>query len=197
MTRAAGYVRVSTERQAEEGLSLAEQERRVREYAERQGWDLIDVYVERGVSGRRDDRPELGRLLAILANLDRVIIPKLDRLGRSNRHLLEVCDRLEASGVGLISLAENIDTATPTGRLLRAILAALAEFEADTIAERVRAVTESRARSGRPNGGPAPYGYAYGPEKSGLVVVRDEALIVARIFAEWCNGRTRRPSLAA
>ena len=69
--RAAAYVRVSTLKQAEEGLSLDAQERRVREYIEREGWELAGLYVERGVSGRRAARPELDRLLASLDSIDR------------------------------------------------------------------------------------------------------------------------------
>src|SRR5687767_11661490 len=91
-TRAAGYIRVSTERQATEGLSLPEQERRIRAYADAQGWELVEVYTDAGISGKRDERPALRRLLGELDGIDRLIIPKLDRLGRSNRHLLDVFD---------------------------------------------------------------------------------------------------------
>jgi DNA invertase Pin-like site-specific DNA recombinase len=117
--RAAGYIRVSTERQATEGLSLGEQERRIRAYAEAHGWELVEVFADRGISGRRDDRPALKRLLAELHRIDRLIIPKLDRLGRSNRHLLDVFDQLEAADVQLVSVSEAIDTSTPIGKLLR------------------------------------------------------------------------------
>ena len=154
--RAAGYIRVSTERQAKEGLSLPEQEGRIRAYAEAHGWELVEVFADRGVSGRRDDRPALGRLLGELDRIDRLIIPKLDRLGRSNRHLLDVFDRLDAADVELVSVSEAIDTSTPIGKLLRSVLSAMAEFEADNISERVKAVTERRARGGGHHGGPRP-----------------------------------------
>ena len=122
-------VRVSTARQAEEGLSLEAQERRVREYVEREGWELTGLYVERGVSGRRAARPELDKLLADLDGIDRLVIPKLDRLGRSNRHLHDLFEALQAANVELVSLADNIDTSTSAGRLMRNMLANLAEFE--------------------------------------------------------------------
>ena len=160
-TRAAGYVRVSTERQATEGLSLGEQERRLRAYAEARGWELVELYTDAGISGKRDDRPALRRLLAQLDRFDTLIIPKLDRLGRSNRHLLDVFEQLEAADVQLVSVSEAIDTSTPIGKLLRSVLSAMAEFEADNISERVKAVTERRAREGGHHGGPRPYGYRF------------------------------------
>jgi DNA invertase Pin-like site-specific DNA recombinase len=125
--RAASYQRVSTALQATEGLSLAEQERRLAEYVEGQGWQHVGTYTDAGISGKREDRPQLQRLLADLDSIDRLVIVKLDRIGRSARHLLELFDRLESAGVELVSLNDNIDTSTATGRMLPKLLAVLAE----------------------------------------------------------------------
>lgn len=188
-TRAAGYVRVSTARQAEEGLSLEAQERRVREYIAAQGWELAAIYVERGVSGRRDDRPELRRLLASLGEIDRLVIPKLDRLGRSNAHLHKLFETLQSAGVELVSIADNIDTSTAAGRLHRNIFASFAEFESDTIGERVRSVTTGRVAAGKHHGRP-PYGYV--SESGALRPVEPAASVVRRIFADAASGVSQR-----
>jgi site-specific DNA recombinase len=189
MTRAAGYVRVSTSRQAEEGLSLEAQEKRVRDYIEAQGWELDAIYVERGVSGKRDDRPELRRLMGSLEAIDRLVIPKLDRLGRSTKHLHETFEALSAAGVELVSLADQIDTSTPAGRLMRNMMVSLAEFESDNIGERVRSVTASRVEQGKHHGR-APYGYE---SRDGELLPKEpEASVVRRIFEEFVGGRSQR-----
>jgi site-specific DNA recombinase len=189
MIRAAAYVRVSTNRQAEEGLSLEAQERRVRERIEREGWEFEGVYVERGVSGRRAARPELDRLLGSLDSIDRLVIPKLDRLGRSNKHLHEVFEILQGAGVELVSVAEGIDTSTSAGRLMRNMLANLAEFESDTIGDRVRSVTASRVEKGKHHGR-APYGYT--SREGSLYPVEPAASVVRRIFNEFTAGKSQR-----
>jgi len=190
--RAAAYVRVSTERQAKEGLSLDEQTRRVKAHIATQGWTLADTFIERGVSGRKDDRPELGRLLEAVdrGDFDIVVIPKLDRFGRSVRQLHENFARLDRANVRLVSLTESIDTSTSVGRLLRAVLAALAEFESDTIGDRVASVTAARAASGKAHGR-APYGYRPGG-KDGILIDPAESVIVKRIFREYVAGTSQR-----
>lgn len=192
-TRAAAYVRVSTDRQAKEGLSLDEQRRRVEAHvAGQEGWKLVDTFIECGVSGRKDDRPELRRLLEAVdrGDLDAVVIPKLDRFGRSVRQLHENFARLDRAGVALVSLTESIDTSTSVGRLLRAVLAALAEFESDTIGDRVASVTAARAQSGKAHGR-VPFGYRPAG-KEGIIVVPAEAAIVRRIFREYAAGVSQR-----
>jgi DNA invertase Pin-like site-specific DNA recombinase len=157
---------------------------------DQKGWTLAQVYVERAVSGRKRDRPELDRLLANLDGVEVVVIPKLDRLGRSTRHLSELFECFEQADVRLVSLHENIDTTSSAGRLLRNILATVAEFDADTISERVRAVSVTRAKKGRHHGGPRPYGYR--PEDAVLQVVEDEARIVRRIYDRTLAGQSQR-----
>ena len=122
--RAVSLVRVTTKGQADKGLSLDEQDRRVAKYIS-----------------------------------DRVVVAKLDRLGRNFAHLVAVKERLTAAGVQVVSLEPMVDFSTPVGKLLWALLTAVAEFESDAIGARVAAVTESRARQGKHNGGPRPLGY--------------------------------------
>lgn len=119
-------------------------------------------YVDRGVSGAKDRRPALDQLLkdAKRRRFDVLVVWRLDRLGRSLRHLILLLDELTALGVGFVSLGEGIDTSTPAGRLQLHILGAIAEFERSRIQERVRAgLARAKAqgqRLGRPRVGVAP-----------------------------------------
>ena len=133
--RAAIYARVSTLDQEPEN-QLAE----LRQYARARGWTTVE-YVDHGVSGARERRPALDRLIgeAKRCRFEVLVCWRLDRLGRNLRHLVTLLDELQAVGVSFVSLGEGIDCTTPAGRLQLHILAALAEFERARIAERVRA----------------------------------------------------------
>jgi DNA invertase Pin-like site-specific DNA recombinase len=149
--------RVSTGRQAEEGHSLDQQEHRAQGYAERENKALV-TYREEGVSGASKRRPKRDRLLADLQPGDTVLVTSLDRLGRSTRDLLETFDLIEAKGATLVSLREAIDTSTAAGRLLRTILAAVAEFERELGRERTSAGIAGRARATAKPWGAVSYG---------------------------------------
>jgi DNA invertase Pin-like site-specific DNA recombinase len=120
--RAAIYARVSTFDQEPEN-QLAE----VRRYTAARGWTAAE-YVDRGVSGAKDRRPELDRLLADAKRrrFDVVVCWRLDRLGRNLKHLVVLLDELQALGIGFVSLGEGLDCTTPAGRLQLHVLAALA-----------------------------------------------------------------------
>ena len=148
------YGRVSTGRQVAEGFGLDAQARRLIDYGDREDAELV-LYREEGVSGAKERRPALDRLLADLRPGDTVLVTSLDRLGRSTKHLLQLFDLFDRKGVRLVSLRESIDSATPAGRLLRTLLAAVAEFERELIMERTAAGIAGRARkSGKPWGTP-------------------------------------------
>ena len=149
--RAAGYVRVSTEDQAKHGWSLDAQRHRIEGYCQAKGWELAEVYADEGISALKD-RPAFKRMVEdVLADgVSHVVALKLDRLGRSARGLLELFERLEARGVGLVCIDDSIDTSTPSGKLLRTILAGVAEFERDVISERTKTgMAEARRRGAR------------------------------------------------
>jgi len=183
--RCAAYIRVSTQQQVDEGLSLGDQERRISEHVRAQGGVLTGIYADRGVSGRKDDRPELQRLLGDLDGIDLLVVTRLDRLGRNTRHLLVVLHRLAEAGVGFVSLADSIDTTTPGGRFLQHVLAAVAEFESDIIGGRMSAMMEARARAGKHHGR---LSYGFRLEGRQLVHDRAEAEVVRRVFAEYVGG---------
>ncbi len=134
--RAAIYARVSTLDQEPEN-----QLQELRRYVHARSWAEAAEYVDHGVSGARDRRPALDRLVADAKrrHFDVLICWRLDRLGRSLKHLVTLLDDLQALGVAFVSLGEGIDCTTPAGRLQLHILAALSEFEKARIAERVQA----------------------------------------------------------
>jgi DNA invertase Pin-like site-specific DNA recombinase len=171
---AAIYARVSTLDQEPEN-QLAE----LRRYAAARGWSTVE-YVDRGVSGAKDSRPALDRLLADARRrkADVVLCWRLDRLGRNLRHLVTLLEELRAVGVDFVGLGEGIDATTPAGKLQLHILAALAEFERARIAERVRAglarVRASGKRLGRP---PVRLG-ARALEQKAHLSIRDAAAVL-------------------
>jgi DNA invertase Pin-like site-specific DNA recombinase len=153
--RAAIYVRVSTFDQEPEN-QLAE----LRQYCSARGWTVIE-HVDRGISGAKDRRPALDVMVANAKRrrFDVLVVWRLDRLGRSLRHLIVLLEELQALGVAFVSLGEGIDATTPAGKLQMHILAAIAEFERSRIAERVKAgLVRAKAqgrRLGRPRCRPA------------------------------------------
>ena len=145
--RAALYARVSTDEQSPE-LQVAE----LRRLAEQRGWRVVDEYIDHGVSGAKESRPALDRLLADAqaGELDLVAVWKLDRLGRSLQHLLRTLDSLTGWGVQFVSARDSgIDTTSPSGRLMLHMLAAFAQFERDLLRERVIAGVRRAQAAGK------------------------------------------------
>ena len=152
--RAALYARVSTSNKGQDvGLQLDE----LRQVAAQRGWHVVAEYIDEGVSGAKESRPELDRMIADAkaGKLDLVAVWKLDRLGRSLQHLLRLLAELSDWGVGFASLRDaGIDTTTPTGRLMLQILGALAEYERELIRERVIAGVRRAQAQGKHCGRP-------------------------------------------
>jgi DNA invertase Pin-like site-specific DNA recombinase len=151
MATIVGYVRVSTEDQAREGVSLAAQEEKIRAWwaLSGEGRPLV-VYRDEGLSGARMDRPGLAQALAACTRGGALVTYSMSRLARSTRGTLEVAESLERRGCDLVSLTEKIDTSSATGRMVFRLLAVLGEFEREQIAERVKmAMAYKRARGER------------------------------------------------
>jgi DNA invertase Pin-like site-specific DNA recombinase len=151
-TRVALYTRVSTLHGQDPEL----QSRELRDYAASRGWTIVQEYCDRGISGSKDSRPALNQLMAdsCRRKFDVVLVWKLDRFGRSLRHLVNALAELEALGLAFISLRDHLDLGTPSGRLMFQIIGAMAEFERALIQERVRAglrhAKSKGTRLGRP-----------------------------------------------
>jgi len=143
MTRVAIYTRVSTKEQSTETQVV-----QLTAYCQSRGWTDVAVFRDDGISGVRDNRPELDKLRERMLHgeFSTIIVSKMDRLGRSLGMILRFWDEADAAGVRVIVIDQGIDTSTPAGRLQRNMLAALAEFERELILERTRAgIARARA----------------------------------------------------
>ena len=151
--RAAIYARVST---LNGNQDPSMQTRELEEYCRRRGWHVFDCYVDKGVSGKKDSRPQLNRMVqdAHERRFDVVVVWRFDRFARSVSHLLRALETFNALGIQFVSLSEQVDTSTPTGKMVFTVLGAVAELERNLIVERVRAgLRHARAkgkRLGRP-----------------------------------------------
>jgi DNA invertase Pin-like site-specific DNA recombinase len=151
--RVAIYARVST---TNHGQDATLQTSEMRQFADARGWKLADEYVDKGVSGAKDSRPELNRLMADAhkRRFDVVLVWKLDRFGRSLRHLVNALAEFESLNIAFVSLSDNLDLSTASGRLMFNIIGAMAEFERALIQERVRAGIRNARAKGRRLGRP-------------------------------------------
>ena len=151
--RVALYARVSTlNGHQDPEMQLSE----LREYATRRGLSIHEEYVDQGVSGSKESRPALNRLMseAQRCRFDAVLVWKIDRFGRSLKHLVNSLADLSAYGIAFISLRDNLDLSTPSGRLMFQIIGAMAEFERALIQERVRAGLRNAKAKGKRIGRP-------------------------------------------
>jgi DNA invertase Pin-like site-specific DNA recombinase len=146
------YSRVST---TGKGQDVEVQARELREFAARRGWTVVQEFSDSGVSGAKESRPALDEMLraAKRRKFDGILIWKLDRIGRSLKHLVNLLAELEAVGCALISFSDNLDLSTPQGRLMFQIVGAMAEFERSLICERVKAGIAHRKSQGKAFGG--------------------------------------------
>jgi DNA invertase Pin-like site-specific DNA recombinase len=144
------YVRVSKEDQHPENQILE-----LEEYAENRGYNIYHVYVDR-ISGSKDSRPALNELMIDARNrkFDAVIVWKLDRLGRSLQHLIQVIQEWDNLGIQFICKTQDIDTTRPSGRLIFHIFGAIAEFEREIIKERINLGLERARKQGKHLGRP-------------------------------------------
>jgi len=146
------YARVSTTNGQSPEMQLAE----LREYASRRGWEVFREYVDNGVSGAKESRPELNRLMADAhrRHFDLVLCWKIERFGRSLKHLVNALADLDSYGIAFVSLRDNLDLSMPSGRLMFQIIGAMAEFERSLIQERVKAGLRNAKLKGKTLGRP-------------------------------------------
>lgn len=153
LTRVAIYARVST---ANQGQDVNMQTRELRQFADARGWTVADAYVDAGVSGTKDSRPELNRLMADAheRRFDVVCVWRFDRFARSVSHLLRALETFKALGIDFVSFSEHMDTSTPAGKMVFTVLGAVAELERSLIVERVRAGLRNARAKGKRLGRP-------------------------------------------
>lgn len=188
--RAAVYARVST---SNHGQDPKVQLREIAEYCARRNWTVTSEYVDVGISGTKEKRPELDRLLvdAHRRRFDALVVWKFDRFARSVSHLLRALETFQALGIEFVSLTEGVDTSTPAGKMVFTVLGAVAELERSLICERVRAGLRNARAKGKKLGRP----------KAALDVARIVELRkrgrswrkIARVLG--CSARTARRAL--
>lgn len=152
--RAVGYVRVSTDRQADRGVSLEAQAEKIRAMAVVHNAELLDIIVDGGESAKSLQRPGIERLLALVdeKKVQAVIVAKLDRLTRSVKDLCVLLERFERRCVALISVAESLDTGSAGGRLVLNIMTAVSQWEREAIGERTREALNHKRNRGERTG---------------------------------------------
>jgi DNA invertase Pin-like site-specific DNA recombinase len=152
--RAALYARVST---LNAGQDPSMQTRELTEYCTRRGWELAGVYVDTGISGATDSRPQLNRLMedAHRKKFSVVAVWKFDRFARSVSHLLRALETFRALGIEFVSLTEQVDTTTPMGKMIFTVLGSVSELERGLISERCRAGMRNARAKGKLIGRPA------------------------------------------
>jgi DNA invertase Pin-like site-specific DNA recombinase len=153
LQRVAIYGRVST---TNHGQDVSLQTRELEQFACARGWHLVDSYLDIGISGSKDKRPELDRLMADAhkRRFDVVVVWRFDRFARSVSHLLRALETFNALGIAFVSLCEQMDTTTPTGKMIFTVLGAVAELERSLIVERVRAGLRNAVAKGKTLGRP-------------------------------------------
>jgi DNA invertase Pin-like site-specific DNA recombinase len=151
--RVAIYARVST---INHGQDVSLQTRELRQFAEARGWTVSGEYIDPGISGAKDSRPELNRLMADAhkRRFDVVCVWRFDRFARSVSHLLRALETFKALGIDFVSYSEQMDTSTPAGKMVFTVLGAVAELERSLIVERVRAGLRNARAKGKTLGRP-------------------------------------------
>lgn len=194
MRRAAGYIRVSREK--EDGLSPETQLEKIKQYCDLHELELVRVYPDLDFTGRNDKRPHFREMINDVSagKYDVVLVYKLDRFARSVGDFHRYMGMLDKAGCDLVSISQNLDTSTPVGRLMRNVIVDFAQFESEMISERVKDNMIQNARRGRRNGGAAPFGYRW----NGNTMEPDpvNGPLLQELFRRYATG-TGAPSLAA
>ncbi|HHS96678.1 MAG TPA: recombinase family protein [Chloroflexi bacterium] len=193
MTRVALYARVSTEMQAEEGLSIAAQLAEMREYAKKQGWEVVAEFVDAGVSGSTMDRPGLQALLQAAEEgaFDVVLVHELSRLSRSVFDTFNIFNKLGRYGIGFASVKEpQFDLSTPHGRMFLGIITNINQYYLDMLKLHTKKSKRQRVRQGLYNASIPPYGYRHtGDSRTPPEIVEEEAKVVRLAFEAYASGR--------
>jgi site-specific DNA recombinase len=189
MVRAAIYIRVSTEEQAEEGYSLEAQQDRLVAYCEAQGWDIAGIYADRGHTGRKiNTRLEYKRMMAERDRWDNILVLKMDRIHRNSKNFMIMMEDLERWDKKFTSMQEELDTSTSIGRFVVDMIQRIAQLESEQIGERTYMGMAQKAESGGLLGFNPPYGYRIADND--LVIKEGESEVVQKIFNSYISGRS-------
>lgn len=189
--KVACYLRVSTDMQREEGYSIDAQKNRLAHFADSQDWTLYDFYIDAGFSAKDMNRPALKKMMEDMNQFDVVLVYKLDRLTRSVLDLHKLLNEFEKYNVRFKSATEVFETTTAMGRFFITLVGAMASWERETIAERVRFGAEQMVREGQRPGGVIPFGY-----DSQMNIIPDEAEIIREAREIYMNGENGYKTVA-
>jgi DNA invertase Pin-like site-specific DNA recombinase len=198
-TTAVGYIRVSTDKQADHGTSLEAQRAKLDAYAALYDVELVDVIVDAGVSAKTLERPGLKLALSMLrkGQANALLVAKLDRLTRSVKDLgTLVEDYFSSDTITLLSVADSIDTRTAAGRLVLNVLGSVAQWEREVISERTSEAMGQLRAQGKKTGGDVPYGYALLADTKELVEDPAEQALLAAISDARSKGLSHRAIVA-
>ena len=192
-TKAVGYIRVSSDKQVDHGVSLDTQRTKLEAYAALYEIELVEVIVDAGVSAKTLHRPGLQQALGMLRHgeADALLVAKLDRLTRSVKDLGTLLDEYFADAFTLLSVADSIDTRTAAGRLVLNVLMSVAQWERETIRERTTEAMHHLKTQGRKTGGDVPYGFTAGADGT-LVADADEQAMLKAIRNASQRGLAQR-----
>lgn len=189
MKQAIGYVRVSTEQQASEGVSLEAQKAKIAAWCAAHGYELVQVFVDAGISGKKmDNRPELLKARAAVKKGMALVAYSLSRLARSTKDLILISEEVAKKAGDLVSLSEQLDTSSAAGKMMFQMLAVLSEFERNLTAERTKGALQHKKATGQKYTNQTPYGFT--AIEGRLVQVEREAAVVAEIQASRSGGST-------
>ena len=189
---AIGYIRVSTEGQAADGVSLDAQRAKIEAWAVLNDYDLAAVHVDAGISGKSAlNRPGLQAALADCRTGSALVVYSLSRLARSTKDTIEISDRLAKSGADLVSLSEKIDTTSAAGKMVFRMLAVLAEFERDQISERTTTAMQFKKTKGELVGA-IPYGHDLADDGVRLLDNAEEQAAIAQARELKASGLSLR-----
>jgi site-specific DNA recombinase len=188
--KAFGYCRVSTTDQQDEGVSLSNQQERIKAWAAANGHDLAGMYVEARSGGRADNRPELKRAMSAACEGGILVVYSLSRFSRSVRDTLALADQLERAGANLASLSESLDTSTPVGRMFFQLMSVLSEFERNQLRQRTTSAMSHLRQHNKRISYKIPMGYDLARDGVTLLPNQSEQDVIARIVELRESGMT-------
>lgn len=179
--KAIGYIRVSTQGQVDEGVSLEAQRAKIEAWCLANDYQLVEVFTDAGISGKAmDNREGLAQALESIGKDIALVTYSMSRISRSTRDMLSLADQLEKCGADLVSLTEKIDTTTAAGKMVFRMLAVLNEFERDQVSERTKAALQYKKAQGQ-RVGTIPYGYSLADDGTSLIENNAEQSILQDI----------------